>query len=101
MKFFVEVANLWCDLLLRRFCENRETAFFLEYQGLQRLWKKRTDRRFGSPKAGALPTALHPDIYPAGHFAGARKRLESRQYSLFNFALTYYHNRNKTATVFC
>ena len=69
MKFCFEVANMWYETHLRGFCESRKTAFSLEYQGFQRLPKNRADSVLRSPKAGALPTALHPVIelfYPAG-----------------------------------
>lgn len=54
MKFFVEVANMWYDLLLEGFCEDRKIELSLEPQGFQRFGKISTDKDFRSPKAGAL-----------------------------------------------
>ena len=62
MKFCFEVANLWYEPLLRGFCENRENEKSLEYQGFQRFEKSIMDECIRTPKAGALPTALHPVI---------------------------------------
>jgi len=49
MKFCAEVANMWYEPLWEGFCEGRKIEFSLEYQGFQRLPKKRADSVLWSP----------------------------------------------------
>ena len=62
MKFCLEVANMWYEPLLQGILLEGDNRAHLVFQRVAALAENMMDGPLRAPKAGALPTALHPVI---------------------------------------
>ena len=63
LRFFRKWSNLWSDRFFVFVLEKRMCEKVSIYKGFQAFGKPATESRLHAPKARALPTALHPEIF--------------------------------------